>query len=57
MLTDADVERWLTEDVGHHDVTNQVPGETAGRLVAKASGVAAGGGSPVERVSVPPDET
>ena len=42
MLTDADVERWLTEDVGHHDVTNEVPGETAGRLVAKESGVAAG---------------
>ena len=42
MLTDADVERWLTEDVGHHDVTNDVPGETTGRLVAKESGVAAG---------------
>ena len=42
MLTDDDVERWLTEDVGHHDVTNDVPGETAGRLVAKESGVAAG---------------
>ncbi|OYR68857.1 nicotinate-nucleotide diphosphorylase (carboxylating) [Halorubrum ezzemoulense] len=42
MLTDADVERWLREDVGHHDVTNDVPGETSGRLVAKESGVAAG---------------
>ncbi|SEW21215.1 carboxylating nicotinate-nucleotide diphosphorylase [Natrinema salifodinae] len=42
MLTDAQIERWLREDVGHHDVTNQVPGETAGRLVAKQSGVAAG---------------
>ncbi|MFC7077133.1 carboxylating nicotinate-nucleotide diphosphorylase [Haloarcula halophila] len=42
MLTDADVERWLREDVGHHDVTNHVPGETEGRLVAKESGVAAG---------------
>ena len=42
MLTDGDVERWLREDVGHHDVTNQVPGETAGRLVAKEAGVAAG---------------
>ena len=42
MLTDADVERWLREDVGHHDVTNDVPGETSGRLVAKGSGVAAG---------------
>jgi len=42
MLTDGDVERWLREDVGHHDVTNDVPGETTGRLVAKESGVAAG---------------
>ncbi|WP_227133709.1 carboxylating nicotinate-nucleotide diphosphorylase [Halorubellus salinus] len=42
MITDADVERWLREDVGHHDVTNDVPGETTGRLVAKDSGVAAG---------------
>ena len=42
MLTDATVERWLTEDVGHHDVTNHVPGETTGRLVAKERGVAAG---------------
>ena len=42
MLTDADVERWLREDVGHHDVTNHVPGDTAGRLVAKESGVVAG---------------
>ncbi|QLK25079.1 carboxylating nicotinate-nucleotide diphosphorylase [Natrinema zhouii] len=42
MITDAQIERWLREDVGHHDVTNQVPGETTGRLVAKESGVAAG---------------
>ncbi|OAQ53515.1 nicotinate-nucleotide pyrophosphorylase [Natrinema mahii] len=42
MITDAQVERWLREDVGHHDVTNRVPGETTGRLVAKESGVAAG---------------
>ena len=42
MLTDADVERWLREDVGHHDVTNDVPGTTQGRLVAKESGVVAG---------------
>jgi nicotinate-nucleotide pyrophosphorylase (carboxylating) len=42
MITDVDVERWLREDVGHHDVTNDVPGETTGRLVAKESGVAAG---------------
>jgi nicotinate-nucleotide pyrophosphorylase (carboxylating) len=42
MLTDADVERWLREDVGHHDVTNDVPGTTEGRLVAKEGGVVAG---------------
>ncbi len=42
MLTDSDVERWLREDVGHHDVTNHVPGETTGRLVARESGVSAG---------------
>ena len=42
MITDADVERWLREDVGHHDVTNDVPGETAGRLVAKEAGTVAG---------------
>ena len=42
MITDADVERWLREDVGHHDVVNDVPGTTTGRLVAKESGVVAG---------------
>jgi len=42
VITDAQVESWLREDVGHHDVTNQVPGETTGRLVAKESGIAAG---------------
>ena len=42
MITDAQIDRWLREDVGHHDVTNQVPGETSGRLVAKESGIAAG---------------
>jgi nicotinate-nucleotide pyrophosphorylase (carboxylating) len=42
MLTDAHIEQWLQEDVGHHDVTNQVPGETTGRLVARERGVAAG---------------
>lgn len=36
------IERWLREDLGHHDVTNDVPGETRGRLVAGESGVAAG---------------
>jgi len=42
MLTDGAVERWLREDLGHHDVTNDLPGETTGRLVAKEAGVAAG---------------
>ena len=40
--TDEDVERWLREDLGHHDVTNDVPGSTEGRLVANDTGVAAG---------------
>ncbi|POG55960.1 carboxylating nicotinate-nucleotide diphosphorylase [Haloferax marisrubri] len=42
MLTTETVERWLTEDVGHRDVTNDVPGDTTGRLVAKEPAVAAG---------------
>ncbi|WP_135824192.1 carboxylating nicotinate-nucleotide diphosphorylase [Halorussus ruber] len=41
-VTDRKVEEWLREDVGHRDVTNHVPGETTGRLVAKEEGVAAG---------------
>jgi len=42
MLTGEQIDRWLREDIGHHDVTNNVPGETTGRLVAKQAGVAAG---------------
>jgi nicotinate-nucleotide pyrophosphorylase (carboxylating) len=42
MLLDSQVESWLAEDVGHRDVTNEVPGETSGRLVATESGVVAG---------------
>ncbi|MFB6087264.1 MAG: carboxylating nicotinate-nucleotide diphosphorylase [Haloarculaceae archaeon] len=42
MIPDSTIEDWLREDLGHHDVTNDVPGETTGRLVAKESGVAAG---------------
>jgi len=42
MLTGEQIDRWLREDVGHHDVTNDVPGETTGRLVAKEDGIAAG---------------
>ena len=38
----SQIERWLREDLGHHDVTNHVPGETTGRLVAKEAGVVAG---------------
>lgn len=42
MLERSRVERWLREDVGLHDVTNDVPGATTGQLVAKEPGVAAG---------------
>ncbi|WP_435346121.1 carboxylating nicotinate-nucleotide diphosphorylase [Haloarchaeobius sp. HRN-SO-5] len=42
MIHDSTVESWLREDVGHHDVTNDVPGETTGRLVATEAGVVAG---------------
>ncbi|AKH97521.1 carboxylating nicotinate-nucleotide diphosphorylase [Halanaeroarchaeum sulfurireducens] len=42
MIATSDVERWLREDIGHHDVTNHVRGETEGRLVAKEPGVIAG---------------
>ncbi len=42
LVTDRQVEAWLREDLGHHDVTNHVAGETEGRLVAKEAGVAAG---------------
>ncbi len=36
------IEAWLAEDIGHHDVTNDVPGETRGRLVATEPAVVAG---------------
>jgi len=42
MIPTHQIERWLGEDLGHHDVTNGVVGTTSGRLVAKESGVAAG---------------
>lgn len=42
MIQPSQIERWLAEDLGHHDVTNEVTGETTGRLVARESGVAAG---------------
>ena len=38
----SQVERWLREDLGHHDVTNDVPGETTGRLLAREASVVAG---------------
>lgn len=38
----SQIEAWLAEDLGHHDVTNDVPGETTGRLVATEPGVVAG---------------
>ncbi|ESP87820.1 carboxylating nicotinate-nucleotide diphosphorylase [Candidatus Halobonum tyrrellensis] len=42
MLTESTVESWLAEDLGHRDVTNDVPGETTGRLVAREAGTVAG---------------
>ncbi|WP_435319393.1 carboxylating nicotinate-nucleotide diphosphorylase [Haloarchaeobius sp. TZWSO28] len=42
MIHDSQIEQWFREDLGHHDVTNEVPGETTGRLDAKESGVVAG---------------
>ena len=42
LVTDRQIEEWLSEDLGHHDVTNEVPGETTGKLVATESGVASG---------------
>ena len=42
MIPDSKIESWLREDLGHHDVTNAVPGETGGRLLAKEAGVVAG---------------
>lgn len=42
IITSGQIERWLREDIGHDDVTNDVPGNTTGRLVAKESGTAAG---------------
>jgi nicotinate-nucleotide pyrophosphorylase (carboxylating) len=42
VLTGEQVDRWLREDLGHHDVTNDVPGTTTGRVVATEPGVVAG---------------
>ena len=42
MIRTSQIERWLAEDLGHNDVTNEVSGEATGRLVARESGVVAG---------------
>ena len=42
VIQDSTIEGWLAEDVGHHDVTNHVPGTTDGQLIAKEGGVTAG---------------
>lgn len=42
LIRRSQIEAWLAEDLGHHDVTNDVPGETTGRLVATEPGVVAG---------------
>ena len=42
MLSASQIDQWLEEDIGHHDVTNDVAGETTGRLIAKEDGVATG---------------
>ena len=41
MIDSRTLDAWLGEDLGHHDVTNQVPGETDGRLVATEEGTVA----------------
>ena len=45
MLLDSTIESWFVEDVGHHDVTNDVPGTAEGRLVATEAGTIAGLGA------------
>lgn len=42
MLLDSQIEAWLAEDIGHRDVTNDIPGETTGKLVVTEAGVVAG---------------
>jgi nicotinate-nucleotide pyrophosphorylase (carboxylating) len=58
MIAGDRVDRWLREDLGHHDVTNDLPGETEGELVATEEGVVAGVDAAVavfERLSVDTD--
>lgn len=42
LIERSQIEAWLTEDVGHHDVTNDIPGTTTGRLVSNEHGTIAG---------------
>ena len=42
LVAHSQIEQWLREDLGHHDVTNEVSGETTGQLVAQESGVVSG---------------
>lgn len=42
LLARSTIESWLAEDIGHHDINNEVRGSTSGRLFVKESGVAAG---------------
>lgn len=42
ILPTSQIESWLAEDIGHHDINNAVPGTTSGRLFVKEAGVAAG---------------
>lgn len=42
MVPKGTIEQWLREDIGHHDITNAIPGTTSGKLIAKESGILAG---------------
>ncbi|WP_101296885.1 carboxylating nicotinate-nucleotide diphosphorylase [Halegenticoccus soli] len=42
VISNRKIEAWFVEDLGHHDVANDVPGETTGALVATEAGVVAG---------------
>lgn len=41
-ITDADVDRWLAEDIGHDDVSNDIPGSATATIVATEAGTIAG---------------
>ena len=42
LVAHSQIEQWLREDLGHYDVTNEVPGETTGQLIAQESGIVSG---------------